>query len=103
MQKRAKAKLSQTADPLPETKQEPSNVMVMVEGLLAVLERHDAEPNDGVLSLLTALMQSADRLLEVSTPEETEHNRAALISMLEHVRTFVESWPQSTPVGWRVH
>jgi hypothetical protein len=104
MQKRAKTtKEPEMTTPPQESSQEPNQIMVMVEGLLAVLERHEAEPNAGVMSLLTALLQSADRLLEVSTPEETEHNRAALIAMLDHVRSFVETWPQTTPQGWRVH
>lgn len=79
------------------------DLAMMVEGILDVLERHEADPNDGALSLLTAFMQAADRVLELSTPEETEHNRAALLSMIEHAEKFISSWPVRTPSSWRVH
>jgi len=75
----------------------------MVEGILDVLQRHEADPNEGALSLLTAFMQAADRVLELSTPEETEHNRAALASMVEHAQQFIAAWPLRTPESWRVH
>jgi len=48
-------------------------------------------------------MQAADRLLDVSTPVETAHNREALLGMIDHARKFVESWPHETPAHWRVH
>jgi hypothetical protein len=79
------------------------NIGKLVEAILDVLRRHQAEPNDGVLSLLTALIQAANKVMEASTPEETEHNRAALLAMLDHGRRFVEGWPQQTPAGWSVH
>jgi hypothetical protein len=79
------------------------DIAMLVEGLLEVLRRNDADANEGVLSLLTALIQAANQVMEVSTPEETEHNRAALLAMLEHGRRFVDGWPQETPQGWAVH
>ncbi|HOC19426.1 MAG TPA: hypothetical protein PKK95_14225 [Vicinamibacterales bacterium] len=82
---------------------EGSDVSTMVEGILDVLERHEADANQGVLSLLTAFMQAADRLLDVSTPEEMAHNREALLGMMDHAKKFVESWPHQTPAHWRVH
>jgi hypothetical protein len=109
MQKRTKAKVTVAEEKfalpeVPATEAEPgSDIGRIVEGLLGVLARHDAEPSEGMLSLLTALMQAADRIMEQSTPEETEGNRAALLSMLDHARRFVEGWPQSTPVSWTIH
>ncbi len=106
MQKPPKGKMVVTpAQPVPppSTIVDRADLTRMVEGLLDVLGRHEADPTDGVLSLLTALMQAADRVLEFSTPEETEHNRDALVSMLDHARQFVESWPDRTPDHWRVH
>ncbi|RPJ70596.1 MAG: hypothetical protein EHM24_15090 [Acidobacteria bacterium] len=82
---------------------EHRNLAMMVEGILDVLQRHEADPNEGALSLLTAFMQAADRVLELSTPEETEHNRAALVSMVEHAQQFIAAWPHRTPDSWRVH
>jgi hypothetical protein len=75
----------------------------LVEEVLGVLRRHDADPNEGVLSLLTALIQAANHVLDASAPEDVEHNRAALLAMLEHGRRFVDTWPQQTPHGWSVH
>lgn len=89
--------------PPPQQADEPNDIARLVEGLLNVLSRHNAQPTDGVLSLLTAFMQSADRVMDVSTPEEAEHNREALLAMLEHGRRFVENWPQRTPQAWAVH
>ena len=79
------------------------DLTIMVEGILDVLQRHDADPNEGALSLLTAFMQAADRVLELSTPQETEHNRAALVAMVEQAQRFIAGWPQRTPESWRVH
>jgi len=79
------------------------DLSIMVEGILDVLQRHEADPNEGALSLLTAFMQAADRVLELSTPHETEHNRAALAGMIEQAQRFIGGWPQRTPESWRVH
>lgn len=109
MQKRIKSKFALPEDKFelpdvpPAPTEETHDIARIVEGLLGVLARHDAEPSEGMLSLLTALMQAADRIMEQSTPEETEGNRAALISMLDHAKSFVEGWPQSTPVSWTIH
>ncbi len=90
--------------PAPEAADEGgADIARLVEALLDVLKRHEADANDGVLSLLTALVHAAGQVMEVSTPEETEHNRAALLSMLEHGRRFVDNWPQHTPQTWAVH
>lgn len=103
MQKPIKSKDSYPVVRPPEATDDRGDIARIVEDILAVLSRHDAEPTDGVLSLLTALMQASHRVMEVSTPEESEHNRAALVAMLEHGRRFVETWPQETPSGWMVH
>jgi hypothetical protein len=108
MHKRTKGKASNDAVPPIQAAEEGqelagNDIAQLVEGLLAVLGHHDAEATDGVLSLLTAFMQAADRVMQVSTPEETEQNRAALLAMLDHAKHFVEGWPQNTPDGWRVH
>lgn len=101
MQKRTKA--SYPVVPPPQATDEGHDIASIVEDILGVLARHDAEPTDGVLSLLTALMQASHRVLEVSSPEEAEHNRAALLAMLEHGKRFVDEWPERTPAGWTVH
>ncbi len=82
---------------------ETHDIARLVEDVLDVLRRHDADANEGVLSLLTALVQAASRVMEASTPEETEHNRAALLAMFEHGRVFVDGWPQHTPHAWSIH
>jgi hypothetical protein len=103
MQKPNKGKSSSRFFPPLEGSEDGHDIARLVEDVLDVLRRHDADANDGVLSLLTALIQAANRVMEASTPEETEHNRAALLAMLEHGRSFVDSWPQHTPTGWAVH
>jgi hypothetical protein len=101
MQRRAKG--SSPIVPPPRATDEGHDIAKIVDALLTVLRRHDAEPTEGVLALLTALVQSADRVMEASTPEETEHNRAALVAMLEHGRRYIDEWPQRTPDSWSVH
>lgn len=105
MEKPIKGKSSYSAVPLVQQDQDAPghDIARIVEDVLAAVGRHDAEPTDGVLSLLTALMQAADRVLEMSTPEDTEHNRAALLAMLDHGRRFVDGWPHRTPQTWSVH
>jgi hypothetical protein len=87
----------------PQSTDEGYDIPSLVEEFFGILERHDAQASEGVLSLLTALMQAADRVMELSTPEEAEDNRAELVAMIEHARSFVESWPSRTPSTWRVH
>ena len=101
--KATKGKDQQLAETARDEAPERNDVSTMVESILDVLERHEADANEGVLSLLTALMQAADRLLDVSTPQEMAQNREALLGMMDHARKFVESWPQHTPARWRVH
>lgn len=111
MDKRAKATRAKNdvfAGSVDEELSEPSEarateIAAMVEGLLGVLDQSEADANQGVVSLLTALMQAADRLLDLSTPEETAYNREALLGMIDHARKFVENWPHHTPARWRVH
>ncbi len=103
MQNRTKGKVSSPFVPPLEGTDEGHDIAKLVEDILSVLHRHDADPTEGVLSLLTALVQAANQVMEVSTPEETEHNRAALLAMLEHGRRFIDGWPQQTPQGWSVH
>lgn len=101
--KATKGKDQQLAETVRDEEPERNDVSTMVEGILDVLERNEADANEGVLSLLTALMQAADRLLDVSTPQEMAQNREALLGMMDHARKFVESWPHHTPARWRVH
>jgi hypothetical protein len=89
--------------PPPQTTEEGHEISQIVDGLLDVLRRYDAEPTEGVLALLTALLQAADRVMEASTPEETEHNRAALLSMMDHGHRMIAEWPRHTPETWSVH
>jgi hypothetical protein len=96
-----------TFGPEPESQEtaqlEHNDVALLVEHIFDLLGKHQADPTDGVLSLLTAFMQGSDRVLTLSTPEETESNRAALLSMLDHARAHLAEWPQHTPETWQVH
>ena len=83
MQRRAKGKYSSPVIPPPRSAEEDHDITRIVDGLLDVLRHHGAEPTEGVVALLAALMQAADRVMDVSSPEDTEHNRAALVAMLE--------------------
>ena len=103
MNKPTKTKPAQADAAGEDLQPEPRDLAVMVEGILEVLQRHEAGPTEGALSLLTAFMQAADRVLELSAPEETEHNRAALTAMVEHAQHFISNWPLRTPQSWRVH
>jgi len=103
MQKPTKGKASFPFLPPIEGAEEGHDIAKLVEDVLEVLRRHRADANDGVLSLLTALIQAASQVMDASAPEEIEHNRAALLAMLEHGRRFVDTWPQQTPHGWSVH
>ena len=89
--------------PPPQAKEGVHDIGRLVEEILGVLTRNSAEPTEGVLSLLTAFMQASHNLMEASTPEEAEHNRAALTAMLEHGKRFVDTWPDRTPARWTVH
>jgi hypothetical protein len=75
----------------------------MIGDLMRVLEDRGADPNEGVLSLLTAFIQGAGRVLDVSTLEQAEHNREALLSMVEHARRTIDAWPLQASVSDRVH
>ena len=103
MQKPIKGKLSSPLAPAIEAGDEGHDIARLVDDVLDVLRRHDADADEGVLSLLTALVQAASRVMEASNPEETEHNRSALLAMFEHGRRFVDGWPQQTPQGWSIH
>lgn len=86
-----------------EVRANDGDVTRIVEGLLDVLGQHDAHPDQGVLSLVAAFMQAADRVLELSTPDDAEHNRAALLGLLDRARGYLDAWPQRIPTGWTVH
>jgi hypothetical protein len=103
MQKPINGKPSIPCVPPLDGNDEGHDISIIVGDVLDVLRRHDADANEGVLSLLTALVQAATRVMESSTPEDTEHNRAALLAMIDHGRRFVDGWPQQTPQGWSVH
>lgn len=103
MQKPIKDRLTFPVVPPPQATDDGDDIPRIVEDIFGVLERHDAQAGDGVLSLLTALMQAADRVMELSTPEEAEGNREEMLAMLDRARSFVDTWPQRTPSSWRVH
>ena len=77
-----------------ELESDRHDVTDMVEELLKVLERREADADDGVLSLLTAFMHGAHRVLNASTLDDTEQNRETLLSMLDHATRTVETWPR---------
>ncbi|HEY3382452.1 MAG TPA: hypothetical protein VGK32_11830 [Vicinamibacterales bacterium] len=104
MLRRPKSKLDDEVTP--ETLVSPpqaDGVADMVEGLFDLLASYQAEPNEGVLSLLTAFLHGAHRVLEASAAEDAEHNRAALLALLDQARRAIEEWPQETPEHWSVH
>jgi hypothetical protein len=73
-----------------------------VELLLEVLARHEAEPNEGMLSLIAAFTQTSRRVLDTSAPEDAEHNREGLLDMVDEARRAIETWSVAE-TGWRVH
>jgi hypothetical protein len=77
------------------------DVTTMIEALFDVLERHEAGPDEGTLALMTSFLQGASRILERSSLEEAEHNRASLLAMLERARRTIDSWsPADPPSGY---
>ena len=79
------------------------DVVDMVEELLKVLERCDADADDGVRSLLTAFMHGAHRVLDGSELGDTEQNRDSLLIMLEQATRTIETWPLGGAISTRVH
>jgi len=79
------------------------DVSGMMEALFDVLERHQADSNDGVLALLTSFAQGASRILELSAAEDVEHNRKSLLVMLEHARRTIDMWSAGAPSSSLVH
>jgi hypothetical protein len=75
----------------------------MVEALFDVLERHQADSNEGVLALLTSFVQGASRVLDLSATSDIEHNRKSLLAMLEHARRTIEMWSVGPPPSGFVH
>ena len=79
------------------------DVETMIEALLEVLENHQADPDEGVLALMTSFVQGASRILELSTIEDAEHNRESLLAMLEHARRAIDTWSVGAPTSGYVH
>jgi hypothetical protein len=77
----------------PEAAPERQNVIDIVEALLKVLERADADATEGVMSLLAAFTQGAQGVLDASDCDNLEANRDLLLSMLERVSQTIERWP----------
>jgi hypothetical protein len=91
--------LAQPAERVPDR----SDVAAMIEALFDVLERHEADSNEGLLALLTSYVQGASRVLEFSTPEDVEHNRLSLLAMLEHARRTIDMWAVGVQPSGHVH
>jgi hypothetical protein len=71
---------------------EREDVTAIIEALFEVLESHRADPNEGVLALLTSFIQSASRILDRSSFEDAEQNRESLLAMLDHARRAIDTW-----------
>jgi hypothetical protein len=78
-------------------------VTAIIEGLFDVLERHQADPNEGVLALLTSFVQGASRILELSACEDAEHNRESLLLMLDQARRTIDAWAGGLYPGGSIH
>jgi hypothetical protein len=74
-----------------------SDVSTMIDALLDVLERHEARPDEGALALMTSFLQGASRILELSSLDEAEHNRASLLALLEQARQRIDDWSLGAP------
>jgi hypothetical protein len=79
------------------------DVTGMIEALFDVLERHQADSDEGVLALLTSFVQGSSRILEFSPAENVEHNRKSLLAMLEQARRTIDMWTVGGPPSDYVH
>jgi hypothetical protein len=86
-----------------EQRPDRDEVTGMVEALFDVLERHQADSNEGVLALLTSFVQGATKVLDLSTADDIEHNRKSLLAMLDHARRAIEMWSVGVPPSGYVH
>jgi hypothetical protein len=103
MQNPPKPKFMIPAAPSVERMPTREDVTGMIEALFDVLERHQADSNEGVLALLTSFAQGASRILDLSTAEDVEHNRRSLLEMLEHARRTIDMWSVGAPRSGYVH
>lgn len=103
MQNTSKPKFAISASSSVERTPNRDDVNGMVEALFDVLQRHQADSNEGVLALLTSFVQGASRILELSTMEDIEHNRKSLLAMIEHARRTIDMWSVGAPPSGYVH
>lgn len=75
----------------------------MVEALFDVLDRHGATGNEGVLALLTSFVETSSKVLGLSSEQDVEHNRNALLEMLEHARRSIDTWSVGGSSSGYVH
>jgi hypothetical protein len=74
----------------------------LVEEILAVLNRHQPEPAEGVQALFVAFLHSASRALDASSEETVDGNRTTLLLMLEQARNVLAERTAS-PSKYTVH
>jgi hypothetical protein len=91
--------ISSTPEPIPNR----SEVTAMMEAFFDVLERHQADPNEGILALLTSFVHGASRILELSSADDAEHNRASLLEMVDRARQAIDGWSVEAGPDGRVH
>ena len=103
MQKRHKGKSGTTAVLPLQSVGAGGDIARIVEGLFDVLGEHEAEPDAGMVSLLTAFIQAAGQVIDASSPEEAERNREALLSMIDRGRQQIDGWGVPASGGWTVH
>lgn len=103
MQKSSKPKSTISANSTVEPAPDRTGVAAMIDALFEVLERHEADSNEGMLALLASFEQSGSRILDLSTPEDLEHNRASLLKMLERARRTIDMWTAGIQGSGYVH
>jgi hypothetical protein len=74
-----------------------------VEDLLGVLARSGADPDVGALSLLTAFVQVAHRVIQTSGSDDADGNRETLLSMLAQARRSIDARTAETQASSTVH
>ncbi len=93
MQKRSKPHHASRDWPLPPDGD--GRLLGLVEEILALVNRHQPEPDEGVQALLVAFLQAASQALDISTAESLDGNRTTLLMMLEQARSVLAERPYS--------
>ncbi len=93
MQRRSRSR--STVDMSPPLPDSDGRRLELVEEILAVLHRHQSEPDEGVQALLVAFLHSASRALDASSEETLDDNRDTLLTLLEQAKGVLAERPSS--------